>query len=348
MIFTGSDRLSNSGVPDIPPVPDGVSRPFWSVMIPTFNCARFLHTTLESVLQQNYPPESMQIEIVDDCSDQDDDPERVVREVGQGRVGFFRQARNMGHTGNFLTCLRRSRGQVIHILHGDDYVRPGFYGKMGQALHSNPSVGAAFCRHIFADENGHWTRISSLLREEGGIWANGARELARKQRIQTPSIVVRRSVYERLGGFDTRLSWTEDWEMWVRVAAHYPIWYEPKPLAVYRIREGSNTSRLILTGENMRDVRRCIDTFKDYFPADEQSEIVATARQTYGQFAIANARQLFLRGQQKGAFLQLREAVRFSCRLRIIRGVLRALIVGQIRRVSYRIFRQWLVPGSPS
>ena len=40
----------------------------------------------------------------------------------------------------------------------------------------------------------------------------------------TPSIVVRRSVYERLGSFDRRLVCAEDWEMWVRIAAHYPIW----------------------------------------------------------------------------------------------------------------------------
>ena len=342
MIPLGSDRLLNNGVPDIPPVPEGVSRPFWSVMIPTFNCARFLRTTLESVLQQNYPAESMQIEVVDDCSDQDD-PERVVREVGQGRVGFFRQARNLGHTGNFLTCLRRSKGQVIHILHGDDYVRSGFYARMGQALNNNPSVGAAFCRHIFADENGHWMRISSLVREEGGIWSNGARELARKQQIQTPSIVVRRSVYERLGGFDTRLSFAEDWEMWVRIAAHYPIWYEPEPLAVYRIREGSITSRLILTGENVRDVLRCIDTFKDYFPSDERSGIVARGRQAYAQSSIAIASQLFIRGQQKGAFLQLREALTCSCNLWIIGGAIRAVVVGQIRRGSQRKFRPWLV-----
>jgi glycosyltransferase involved in cell wall biosynthesis len=288
-------------------VPKGVSRPFWSVMIPTFNCARFLRTTLESVLQQNYPPEEMQIEVVDDCSD--GDPEGVVEEVGHGRVGF-RQVRNLGHSGNFLTCLRRSRGHVIHILHGDDYVRPGFYTKLEQALRSNPSVGAAFCRHIFADENGHLTRISLLLREESGTWTSGARELARKQRIQTPSIVVRRSVYERLGGFDTRLSWTKDWEMWVRVAAHYPIWYEPEPLAVYRIREGSNTSRCILTGENIRDMQKCINIFNDYFPPSERSEIVASARQHCAQFAIATARELFIRRQQKGAFLQLCEAVR--------------------------------------
>jgi glycosyltransferase involved in cell wall biosynthesis len=338
-------RITGTTRPAIPSVPNGVSRPFWSVMIPTFNCARFLRTTLESVLQQNYPPDAMQIEVVDDCSNSDD-PERVVREVGHGRFTFFRQEKNLGHVGNFTTCLRRSRGQVIHILHGDDYVRPGFYRTMEQAFSRNPSVGAAVCRHMLLDESGYQMGIPPPLRQDAGIWANVARELASKQRVATAAIVVRRSVYERLGGFDPRLSWTEDWEMWIRIAAHYPIWYEPELLAAYRIREGSNTSRLILTGENIRDMRRCIDTFKNYFPLGERSMVVATARQHCAQFAIGTARDLFIRGQQKGAFLQLYESVKCSCRLRTLRGVLRAIVLGQLRCIG--MFRPWLLPRSQS
>jgi glycosyltransferase involved in cell wall biosynthesis len=334
-----SRRVVNSVAPDILPVQADAPRPFWSVMIPTFNCARYLRVTLESVLREGYPPEAMQIEVVDDCSDHDD-PEAVVQEVGQGRVAFFKHSRNVGHVVNFNTCLRRSKGHAVHILHGDDYVRPGFYRRMEEVLRSNPNVGAAFCRNIVSDENGYQTGISPLVRDEAGIWVNGAVELSCIQCIQTPSIVLRRSMYERLGGFDPRLSWTEDWEMWVRVAAHYPIWYEPEPLAVYRIREGSNSSRLILTAENIRDVRRCIDTFKDYFPRDKQSEIVAKARQECAQTAIGYARGLFIHGKQKAAFMQLFEAVKSSLRLRIIRGVARAVIVGQMRVISFRIFRQ--------
>ena len=54
--------------PSIAPVPEGVHRPKWSVMIPTFNCANYLRQTLESVLAQDPGPEQMQIEVVDDCS----------------------------------------------------------------------------------------------------------------------------------------------------------------------------------------------------------------------------------------------------------------------------------------
>ena len=111
---------------EIPPVSEGTNRPLWSVMIPTYHCACFLRQTLESVLSQDPGPDLMQIEVVDDGSTLDD-PGAVVAAVGRGRVGFYRQPQNVGHTKNFETCLRRSRGKVVHLLHGDDYVLPGFY-----------------------------------------------------------------------------------------------------------------------------------------------------------------------------------------------------------------------------
>ncbi|HEV2736566.1 MAG TPA: glycosyltransferase, partial [Longimicrobiaceae bacterium] len=95
---------------EIPPVPAGEPRPLWSVMVPTYDCAAYLRRALESVLAQDPGPGAMQIEVVDDRSTRDD-PEAVVREVGGGRVAFYRQARNVGHVGNFETCLLRSRGR---------------------------------------------------------------------------------------------------------------------------------------------------------------------------------------------------------------------------------------------
>ncbi|NJO94262.1 MAG: glycosyltransferase family 2 protein [Hydrococcus sp. RM1_1_31] len=72
----------------IAPVPDGVYRPFWSVMIPNYNCTHYLVQTLKSVLEQDPGSEVMQIEVLDNCSTQDD-PEAIVNEIGKGRVFFF-------------------------------------------------------------------------------------------------------------------------------------------------------------------------------------------------------------------------------------------------------------------
>lgn len=79
--------LHYSNRADIDAVPDGVRRPLWSVMIPTYNCADYLKETLASVLTQDPCTGLMQIEVVDDCSTEDDSA-TVVEDVGHGRVTF--------------------------------------------------------------------------------------------------------------------------------------------------------------------------------------------------------------------------------------------------------------------
>src|SRR5277367_2379258 len=119
------NRRKQGTPPRIAPVECGIHRPFWSVMIPTYNCANYLATTLRSVLAQAPDASAMQIEVVDDCSTKDD-PAAVVSKLGRGRVGFFQQPHNVGISANFNSCIRRGKGEWIHILHGDDLVLPGF------------------------------------------------------------------------------------------------------------------------------------------------------------------------------------------------------------------------------
>src|SRR5437764_10521408 len=116
--------------PQIMPVPVGVERPHWSVMIPTFNRTTYLRRTLESVLAQDPGSEQMQIEVVDDCSTVDD-PGPVVRAIAGGRVGVSRNSQNLGLMRNLNRCIERARGHLVHILHSDDYVEQTFYSVIG-------------------------------------------------------------------------------------------------------------------------------------------------------------------------------------------------------------------------
>ena len=302
----------------IPPITDNSSRPFWSVMIPTYHCARYLQQTLESILAQDPGPDVMQIEVVDDCSTFDD-PESAVREFGRGRIAFYRQPQNVGHTKNFETCLRRARGQVIHLLHGDDYVLNGFYKKMRQAFNSRPEIGAAFCRQIFVNDMGTWQAYSSVEQKSSGILNNWLERLAEEQRIMTPSIVVRREAYEQLGGFDSRLICSEDWEMWVRIAAQYPIWYEVEPLAVYRMHSASNTGRHVRNGEDVRYNRLAIEIFESYLPEESANRVAGKARETYALSAVETAYAALTKRDFHTVSAQIREALRLSHSSRVIR-----------------------------
>jgi glycosyltransferase involved in cell wall biosynthesis len=321
----------------IQPVPEGTRRPLWSVMIPTYNCANYLRETLASVLAQDPGPEFMQIEVVDDHSTHDD-PGAVVEELGSGRVGFYQQPENVGHTRNFETCLQRSRGKIIHLLHGDDCVRYGFYRQLQHGFEENPSIGAAFCRHILMDEQGHWSYITELEEPESGILSNWLERIALNQRIQTPSIVVRRDVYEEIGGFDRRFScWGEDWEMWVRIAARYPMWYEVEPLALYRIRSTSLSGNSVRTGKNIRDFRKGIEIVREYLPSDRAHKITQKTLKHYALFALGYAEQLAAKDDSYGAMNQIREALLCRSSLSVI---VPALMLGT--KLFYCKFRDTL------
>lgn len=323
----------------IPPVGDEAPRPLWSVMIPTYNCARYLRETLIGVLRQDPGPELMQIEVVDDHSS--DDPAAVVAELAPDRIAFFQQPVNVGHIENFAACLSRARGQLVHLLHGDDCVREGFYERMAQAFEREPKIGAAFCRHIFMDERGHWRSISRLEQPESGILSNGMERLATEQRIMTPSIVVRRSVYEQLGGFDRRLVCTEDWEMWVRIAARYPIWYEVEPLALYRMHDDSNTGRHLRTGEDARFTRLAIEIFRSYLPPERADTLTRQARETYALSTLRHAHAMMYQHDFPAMRALIRETLQFSSSRPVVgRTILllaRAAIAVARRMLSLRV-----------
>lgn len=302
-------------IPQSPPVipavegTEGPERPLWSVMIPAYNCAAYLPQALESVLGQDAGRGRMQIAVMDDCST-DADIERLVHAAGGGRVEYFRQPENVGSLRNFETCLRRSRGRLVHLLHGDDRVLPGFYEKMGMLFERYPSIGAGFCRFRTLDEAGGTTLESAPEMTEPGILDNWLERLACRQRIQTPAMVVRRCVYEKLGGF-YGLHYGEDWEMWLRIAAHYDTGFYPEILAEYRKHPGSISGRYILSGQNIRDLEKVILGAQSYFRGRQRAHVRREAEKFFAHYAVNTARMLWGRyGHGQGAQAQLREALR--------------------------------------
>ncbi len=272
------------------------TRGTWSVMIPTFNCANYLRVTLESVLAQDPGPGEMQIEVVDDCSTTDD-PEAVVREVGGGRVSFFRKQRNEGATANFNTCIERSHGDLVHILHGDDYVLGGFYARMGKALGGRGNVAMACCRSFIVDESGGLSGLSARLRRLELGEAVGD-ELFYENGIRTPAVVVRRSFYEQQGGFRPELMHVADWEMWARAAVFGGCIMINEPLCCYRDFSGNDTSRTARSGENIRDWLRLGAIFeREGYPGFDagrfRSAVVGLAWGQMGRFEALGDREAY-------------------------------------------------------
>jgi glycosyltransferase involved in cell wall biosynthesis len=256
--------------PSIGPVSEALPRPLWSVMIPTYNCARFLEQTLTSVLDQDRGPEQMQIEVVDDRSTTDI-PEEVVERVGRGRVLFYRNEQNRGAIGNFNTCLKRARGHLVQILHGDDFVGSGYYREIEELANKHPQVGLYATRCFYVDEDSIITGVSNRIRELE-CSKRSAVPFFYDTPIQFAGVTVRRHVYESLGGFRSDLKHVADREMWARVAATQGGVVSTRIMAFYRTSGENDSARLSKAGENIRDVCRVNDLFAQSY-AEFSSDI---------------------------------------------------------------------------
>ena len=260
-------------VPSIDPVPEGIERPFWSVMIPTYNCADYLVKTLETVLVQDPGLEKMQIEVVDDCSTKDD-PEAVVKEIGKGRVSFYRQPQNVGAIRNFNTCIERATGHLVHILHGDDYVSKEFYTHFSQVIESHPEEVFFACRTFIVDESDEIISISDSLKFLENI-KNDSSSIFNSNPFRTPGIVIKRKFYEDKGGFCESLKHTADWEMWVRTIIEYGSAISiNQPLAFYRLFEGNDTNKLARSGDLIRDLRQIGNIFDSKYQDFNKKEFL--------------------------------------------------------------------------
>jgi GT2 family glycosyltransferase len=223
-------------------------------MVPTYNCAAYLRQTLETVLSQDPGPDHMQIEVVDDCSTRDD-PEGVVTQIGRGRVGFHKQPSNQGATRNFNTCLERSRGQWVQLLHGDDFVLPGFYESYRAIIERNPDVIMVCGLVIKVDQDERWMQIlGSLPASASDLVANFGTRQAYDQLGQFAGVVVRRDAYEAVGGFCNLFSHVADWDMWFRLGQHGAVASTTRPYSAYRVHQSSDTSRLTVSATNIREI----------------------------------------------------------------------------------------------
>lgn len=302
---------------DIPVVPVVTgSRPVWSVMIPVHDCADYLARALPEVLAQLGGRDDVEIVVVDDSST--DDPGAVVERLGAGRVQYRPNPDHLGAIGTFNRCLGLARGELVHLLHGDDLVLPGFYAAMGHAF-DEAAVVAAVCRARDVDADDRPTYTTRSYRAGTGVWPDALEALAVSNRVRAPAIVVRRSAYEQVGGYRTDLPHAADWDMWTRVASHGPVVFVDEVLACYRRHGASDTSTRVRTGANVRERVAVIGVVLGYLPSRRRGRLGRRALAYAAAFAARTAVQQARAGQLRTALRQAREGLR--CLQLLPRGV---------------------------
>lgn len=315
-------------VPLVAPLPPAPGRPLWSVMIPTWNPdPGQLAEALGSILGEARHEGPFQVAIVDDASPRFDG-EAFVRAVGARSVTFHRNARHLGIAGNWNQCLALARGYRIHIVHQDDSVRDGFYAQVGAGLEANPEVGAVFVQPGYVDARGLPLPIGAQVAEKPGVLADWIEHVFVSLKFACAGIVVNRTVYERLGGFDSRFRYCLDWDMWKRIATNSPIWYEPARLACCRLHAASASSRLERSGRNLIEIAQSIERGRAYLDPVLGGPVASRARANYTAWAIRGARKLVRDGRPLTALTQVWAARRLSSSS----AVLWLLLGGAFRR----------------
>jgi len=287
--------------PPIRPLAGSGARPRFSVMVPSREPDERLRQTLASVLAQAPGADEMQITVVDDAS-RPGIVAGLVRSVDpRGRVEIVECAERLGLSGNWNRAIGLARGHFVHLLHQDDYVMPGFYARITHGFDRAASAGMAFCRARIVDGDDRLIKVASRLQWMPGVLANWLPAIAERQRVQTPCAVVARAAYEAVGGYRSDLHHALDWEMWVRIAARFPVWYDPRPLASYRRHDANETSRLVASGAVWPDMTRAIGLIAASVPAASRSRVLAASTRWCAASALRTANRQLGAGQVDAA-----------------------------------------------
>ena len=157
-----------------------------------------------------------------------------------------------------------SRGELVHILHADDLVLPGFYAAVEARMQQHPEAEICITRVFVIDMQGALERMTDRLARSGELTLSDA---AYENHCYPPGMVVRRAGYERVGGYSDVISYLPDWEMCTRLLQHRNGVFINEPLACYRHTPGNATDQFSKTANDVRNLIRFGDVLARRVPA---------------------------------------------------------------------------------
>ena len=233
--------------------------PKLSVCIPTYNSAIYLPQAIDSVLSQDF--RDFEIVIADDAST--DETAELCRRMSDPRIRYIRYDENAGQAGNFNRCFKEAKGELLTLLSADDYFLPGLLAERVARLINNPEAGFAVGALQVIDQGGAELSSASQWPEDRFFERGEFLEtLLFGAAVNTLSLVFRRECLDRVGMFNTSLTWGHDWEWILRLAADYSGFYVTRPLAAYRVHDASGTAEQLNAAKNGYQERRILqETF---------------------------------------------------------------------------------------
>ena len=217
-----------------------------SVCINAYNSADVIGETLESVLNQTY--KNLQIIVVDDCST--DNTAEIVKSYDDDRIELYTLPKNFNISNANNECLHRAKGEYIAHIDSDDIWAEDKIEKQIKFLEENPQYGACFTHATLIDKTGRIfasgelpESFLTLFDRENMTQAGFVRRFYDHSNFLChSSVVMRMSVYEKLGDHDLTLNKLHDYDYWIRMNFICPLYIYPEKLVFYRIWHANNST----------------------------------------------------------------------------------------------------------
>jgi glycosyltransferase involved in cell wall biosynthesis len=202
-----------------------VSVPAVSVLMAVHDGAPWISQAVTSVLAQSAG--DLELIVIDDGS-ADATPDRLAA-VRDGRLRVERQAR-MGLTRSLNRALGLARAPLVARLDADDWALPERLERQRAFLAAHPDVGllGTWAREV--DASGGALATVTPPADDAAL----RRALIRRNPFVHSSIVARRALLERAGGYDERLPVAQDYDLWMRLSGLTRLANLPEPLVVRR------------------------------------------------------------------------------------------------------------------
>ena len=209
-----------------------MKQPLVSVVIPAFNAEKYIATCIDSVLAQSYS--NFEIVVVDDGST--DNTIDLISEYKNPRIKTYSQV-NSGSASARNHGVQKASGEWIAFIDSDDiWTTDKLQKQLEQCADCAWShTDSYFLGGIYEEH----TKASDLSEKHSGeIFSR----LLVENFIGTSCVMIKKAIFQEIGGFSSSYRALQDWDLWIRVAAKYQICYIAEPLVYYRVHPES-TSR---------------------------------------------------------------------------------------------------------
>jgi len=221
-----------------------------SLVTPCFQAARFIRETIESVLAQQGA--EVEYGIADGASS--DGTVEIIRPY-EARLAWWFSEPDRGQTDALNKAFARTTGDVLSFLNADDVLLPGALACVAAAFQENPALDIVYGGVEWIDAEGrprgvHAGAIASLgeVLDVQRVWWAG------RQWVQ-PEVFFRRSLWERVGLFDTRYDLAFDYDFWVRCfLAGARVRQLPQRLVRFRLHDAQKSSASRQAADEIRDI----------------------------------------------------------------------------------------------